>query len=70
MTYNVGSIDRYVRIVVGLALLAFPVRGAPLGPVEVAAATIGFILVVTAFFAYCPLYTLLGINTRHEPRSS
>jgi hypothetical protein len=29
---------------------------------------LGLVLVVTAFFSYSPLYTLLGINTRHKRR--
>ena len=55
---NVGKIDKYARISVGVALLALTVTG-----------TIGFwgyiglLPLVTGLLNTCPAYTLLGINT-------
>jgi len=66
MTPNVGRIDQYVRIIIGLALIAYIVKDGSLGAGWLAAGTAGFVLIVTAFFSYCPLYTLLGINTRRK----
>ncbi len=63
MSVNMGLIDRAVRIVVGLFLIAYAI---PLG----FAATgwnwvgwIGVVPLVTAFFGVCPLYSVLGIST-------
>jgi hypothetical protein len=54
MPVNVGSIDQYVRIVVGLALVAFAFQEG----------LIGLVLLATAFVKSCPLYTALGISSR------
>ena len=55
---NVGGLDRAVRVVAGLALVAAAVTGF-LGPW----AYLGVIPLVTAFMGSCPLYNLVGINT-------
>jgi len=55
---NVGSIDRILRIVVGLALVSLVFVGpqTPWG-------WLGLIPLVTAALSFCPLYALIGINT-------
>lgn len=58
MKFNVSGIDRILRIVVGLVLIGL-------------AATqtvgvwgwIGVVPLLTGTFKFCPLYTLLGINS-------
>jgi hypothetical protein len=60
MKANVGGIDRLLRIVVGLALLA------TIALLEGNARWLGLIGIVpllTAAFGYCPLYTLLGFSS-------
>ncbi|WP_338827145.1 DUF2892 domain-containing protein [Bradyrhizobium sp. 27S5] len=69
MTRNVGRVDQYARIIIGLALTAYTVKDGSLGIGWLVAGTLGFILIATAFFSYCPLYTLLGVNTRQNPSS-
>ncbi len=62
MMTNVGGIDKILRIVVGLALIAF----ALFAPATISWKWIGWIGVVpvlTALMGFCPAYTLLGINT-------
>ena len=58
MKANVGSIDRILRIVVGLALIVW--AAALGGPVW---AWIGVVPLATGLFKFCPAYTLLGMNT-------
>jgi len=67
MSKNVGRIDQYVRIVVGLALVAFAFQDglAIQGWHWIGLA--GFVLLVTAFFRSCPAYTVLGISTCERP---
>lgn len=55
---NVGNIDRALRILAGLVLVAL----AGFGLIGVWG-YIGVILVVTGMIAICPLYTLLGVRT-------
>ncbi|WP_321500809.1 DUF2892 domain-containing protein [Breoghania sp.] len=60
---NMGSAERIARIVVGIALLAF----ALMGPADITwkwVGWIGIVPVVTALVGWCPLYTVLGINTK------
>ncbi|MGE5026849.1 MAG: DUF2892 domain-containing protein [Betaproteobacteria bacterium] len=58
MTANVGTIDRVIRIVVGLALLAWAAFFN--GPVW---AWIGVLPLATGVLRICPAYSVLGINT-------
>lgn len=62
MTANMGTVDRVLRIVVGLALI-----GAALGVYGPAYQSvwgwIGIVPLATAVVSWCPLYTILGIRT-------
>jgi hypothetical protein len=58
MKANVGGIDRILRIVGGLALIAWALIGG--GP---AWAWIGVVTLVTGLINFCPAWSLLGINT-------
>ncbi|MEN9410460.1 MAG: hypothetical protein RL216_2434 [Pseudomonadota bacterium] len=61
MTKNVGGIDRVLRIVVGLALIAgffLNTDGAYRW-----AYLLGIIPLATGLLSTCPLYSILGIST-------
>ena len=58
MTANVGGIDRILRIVAGLALIALAATG-----MVGAWGYLGAIVLATGVFKFCGAYTLLGINT-------
>jgi len=58
MKSNVGGIDKILRIVVGLGLVAWALVGG--GPVW---AWIGVVPLATGLLNWCPAYTLLGMNT-------
>ena len=55
---NVGSIDRVLRIIVGLGLISMVFVGpqTPWG-------WVGVVPLLTAFISFCPLYTLIGVRT-------
>lgn len=57
---NSGTIDRVLRIILGLALLSQVFYG-PIGPAVWA--WIGVVPLATGLMGWCPLYTLLGIKT-------
>ena len=61
MARNVGGIDRAVRAVAGLGLIAWAMLD-PESPMMIAG-PIGFVLVLTAAFGWCPLYLPFGIKT-------
>jgi hypothetical protein len=58
MDTNVGTIDRSLRIVAGAALIGLAATG-----------TVGYwgyvgiVPLLTGLFRFCPLYTMLGMNT-------
>lgn len=58
MTKNVGGVDRILRIVVGLALIA----AAAAGTIGVWG-YIGLVPLATGLMGWCPPYALLGFNT-------
>ncbi|HMM68603.1 MAG TPA: DUF2892 domain-containing protein [Dokdonella sp.] len=57
MTPNVGNIDRIIRILAGIALIAWALMGGPIW------AWIGVLPLATGLFRFCPAYSLLGINS-------
>jgi Protein of unknown function (DUF2892) len=58
MKTNVGGIDRILRIVLGLVLIALTLTGT-IG----VWGWIGVVPLATALFGFCPLYTVLGFST-------
>ncbi|MFA7665789.1 MAG: DUF2892 domain-containing protein [Burkholderiaceae bacterium] len=58
MKTNVGGIDRLLRIVIGVVLIALAITGT-IG----AWGWIGIVPLATGLFRSCPLYSLFGINT-------
>ena len=57
MQANVGGADKWLRIVVGLALIAWALMGGPVW------AWIGVGPLATGLFNFCPFCELVGINT-------
>lgn len=58
MKTNVGGIDRILRIVAGLVLIALTLMG-----VIGVWGWIGVVLLATGLLRTCPVYSLLGMNT-------
>ena len=67
MSVNVGTIDRVLRGLLGLALLwlAF-LSGAVVGALMWIAAIAGVVMLATAALRICPLYSMLGLRTCKE----
>lgn len=55
---NEGTIDRMLRVIVGLALVAMVFFGP-----KTAWGWIGLVPLITGLVGTCPLYSLLGIRT-------
>jgi hypothetical protein len=60
MKSNVGSIDRVVRVLIGLVLLSlfFLLEGK-----AKYFGLIGLVPLLTAAIGFCPLYTVIGLST-------
>ncbi|MEN8762164.1 MAG: DUF2892 domain-containing protein [Thiogranum sp.] len=56
---NAGKVDRVIRIIIGAVLIGNVFTGlqTPIG-------WLGIVLVVTGLFGTCPLYSILGIDTK------
>ncbi len=63
MSTNVGGIDRIVRIVIGLLLIAYAI---PVGFPATGwnwVGWIGIVPILTALAGYCPAYSIVGLST-------
>ena len=60
MTRNVGSLDRGLRVIIGLALLAFALMS---GHQYAWIGWIGVVPLLTAAMGSCPLYSMFGMST-------
>jgi hypothetical protein len=56
---NVGKLDRVIRVIVGVLLVGNVFVG-----LQSVIGWVGLVLIVTGLFGTCPVYSLLGINTR------
>lgn len=63
MTLNEGTLDRVIRVVLGLALLSL----AFVGP-KTWIGFVGVVPLLTGIVGFCPLYRLVGIRTRPAAR--
>lgn len=58
MKSNVGSIDRVLRILVGIVLIALAATGIVSGW-----GWLGVVPLLTGLVGFCPLYRILGLRT-------
>jgi hypothetical protein len=65
---NIGTIDRLVRVAVGLALLVAGWGGFVEGTPGLVLRIAGFIPLATAAVGSCPLYLPLGLDTRSKTK--
>ena len=58
MSRNEGTVDRVLRVIVGLVLVSLVF----IGP-KTAWGWIGVVPILTGLVGYCPAYKLIGLNT-------
>jgi hypothetical protein len=56
---NVGTMDRVIRVVLGALLVGNVFVG-----LQTSVGWLGLVLIVTGVLGMCPLYSLIGVNTR------
>lgn len=59
MKKNVGSVDRWVRFILGILLLTLLFTDLSYNYIGY----IGIVLILTGLFKVCPLYSLFGLKT-------
>jgi hypothetical protein len=65
MKANEGVPDRVIRLLLAAVLIGVGL-GVVRGPAGIAMAAVGAIPLLTGATGFCPLYALLGINTRRS----
>lgn len=63
MKANMGTLDRAIRAIVGIVLIALWPLGMLQGTPAIVALVVGVVLLLTSILGWCPPYDLLGINT-------
>ncbi len=63
MKKNVGSIDRIIRALVGIAGLAAYFLGMVEGTMAIVALVVGVMMLGTSAMGWCPPYAIFGISS-------
>ena len=63
MKKNMGSTDRSIRIVIALILVVLYFMETITGTLGYIGLAVAAIFLLTSLINFCPLYTLLGVNT-------
>ena len=58
-----GSTDRIIRIVLAIVFAALYFTGTVQGTLGIVLLVLGGVFVATSVISFCPLYTLIGVNT-------
>jgi len=61
---NEGTVDRVIRVVLGLALTGFALAAGLAAPLVYLVWAVAAIALVTGAVGICPLYALLGLGSR------
>jgi len=64
MSVNMGTLDRILRAIIGIALIAFALGYIAPGTAWNWVGWIGVVPILTALFGVCPAYSLFGMSTR------
>lgn len=63
MTKNMGNTDKLIRLVVAAIIAVLFYTGAISGTLAIILGIVAIIFTLTSLISFCPLYTLLGVNT-------
>jgi Protein of unknown function (DUF2892) len=63
MKINMGNTDRWLRILGAAVLYLLVFAGVVTGALKVVFGVVGLVMILTAMFGVCPLYSLMGLST-------
>lgn len=63
MKANMGTADRWIRLILGAVLLYLYFASVVTGTAGWVVLAVGAIFILTSLVKFCPLYTLFGWNT-------
>ncbi|MFN8291939.1 MAG: DUF2892 domain-containing protein [Chitinophagaceae bacterium] len=63
MKKNMGNADRIIRVLIAAVFAYLYFSGTVTGTLGLILVILGGVFVLTSLVSFCPLYTLVGINT-------
>ena len=66
MKKNIGSVDKTIRILVAAVIALLYFTKVIEGTIAIVLLVFAVVLIVTSFINFCPLYPLIGLNTRKK----
>ena len=70
MKKNVGSVDKIIRYILAIVLVALYYFGTLTGIWGTVALVGAAVLVLTSLFSFCGIYAIFGMNTCKVPESN
>lgn len=69
MKKNMGNTDRLIRVILAVVFSVLYFTGTVTGIAGIVLLVLGGIFILTSLVSFCPLYTLLGLNTCPNKKS-
>ena len=66
MKKNMGGTDRMIRIIIAIIAAILYFTGTVSGTLGIILLVVAGVFLLTSFINFCPLYTVLGINTKKK----
>lgn len=63
MKKNMGNTDRIIRVILAIIFSVLYFTGTVTGTFGLVLVVLGAVFLATSFISFCPLYTLVGLNT-------
>jgi Protein of unknown function (DUF2892) len=63
MKKNMGTADRIIRVLLAAVFAYLYFSGTVTGTIGIVLLVLGGVFVATSLISFCPLYTLVGMNT-------
>ena len=67
LTQNLGTVDRTIRVLAGLAIGVLYFTNVISGTVAIVLGIVAIAFIVTSFIGWCPAYLPIGLSTRKRP---
>lgn len=63
MKKNMGNTDRIIRVIAAIVFAVLYFTGTVTGAIGLVLVVLGAVFLATSFISFCPLYTIVGMNT-------
>ena len=70
MKKNMGNADKIIRLIAAIVIFVLYWQGIITGTLGIVLMVFAVVFLLTSLVSFCPLYPLLGINTRGKSKES